>query len=42
MLEDMLNAVNGIGGLGQRPPEVTIDKGTEFFEKLKKLESSEK
>lgn len=36
MLEDMLNAVNGIGGLGQRPPEVTIDKGTEFFEKLKK------
>ena len=32
----MLNAVNNIGGLNNRPPDVTIDKDSEFFDKLKK------
>jgi len=36
MLDTMLNAVNNIGGLNNRPPDVTIDKDSEFFDKLKK------
>ena len=36
MLDTMLNAVNNVGGLNNRPPDVTIDKDSEFFDKLKK------